>query len=165
MSTCKVSIFYEMQRYTVHLTLTRFFKNMSPLSPVIGEHYKSPSNYAAFVRREPVLCTTILTISSRYHLLGGDGWLSRGYFLHNRMWKYCQSLLQRVMWGQDKGVISLTRALGTIEGLLLMAEWQARSLHLPPDIEAWDSGDDEDAADVEENCSTQGPSESFCSLL
>ena len=34
------------------------------------------------------------------------------------------------------------RGLGTIEGLLLMVDWHARSLHLPPDIEAWDSDDD-----------------------
>src|ERR1700761_7497538 len=114
---------------------------MSPLSPVVDDFYAHPGNYTTLVKEEPVLCATILTLSSRYHLLSGDGWLSRSYFLHNRLWRYCQSLLQRVMWGQEKGATSATRGLGTVEGLLLMAEWHARSLHLPPDIEAWDSDD------------------------
>lgn len=137
--------------------MNRFFRNMSPLSPVVGDFYGHPSNYLALVKEEPVLCTTVLTISSRYHLLHGDGWLSRSYFLHNRLWRYCQSLLQRVMWGQEKGATSATRGLGTVEGLLLMAEWHARSLHLPPDIEAWDSDDNNDdtTEDNEKNGSAQ----------
>src|SRR6266536_209777 len=114
---------------------------MGPLSPILSDFYSNHSNCYAFVKNEPVLCTIILTLSSRYHLLSGDGWLSRSYFLHNRLWRYCQSLLQRVIWGQEKEVTSKTRALGTIEGFLLMTEWHARSLHLPPDIEAWDSDD------------------------
>ncbi|KAK5989557.1 Transcriptional activator ARO80 [Cladobotryum mycophilum] len=119
-----------------------FFKNMSPLTPIISDWYGNPANFRNLVDHEPVLCTAILTLSSRYHLLHGDGWLSRSYFLHNRLWRFCQSLLQRVIWGQEKSVVSSARSLGTVEGLLLMAEWHARSLHLPPDIEAWDSEDD-----------------------
>ncbi|UKZ55844.1 hypothetical protein TrVGV298_009668 [Trichoderma virens] len=119
-----------------------FFRNMCPITPVIGDWYGDPANYRNLVDAEPVLCTAILTLSSRYHLLHGDGWLSRSYFLHNRLWRYCQSLLQRVIWGQEKGIVSSARSLGTVEGFLLMAEWHARSLHLPPDIEAWDSEDD-----------------------
>ncbi|KAK4068187.1 transcriptional regulator family: Fungal Specific TF [Trichoderma harzianum] len=42
----------------------------------------------------------------------------------------------------EKGIVNSARSLGTVEGFLLMAEWHARSLHLPPDIEAWDSEDD-----------------------
>ncbi len=121
---------------------TRFFKNMCPLTPIITDWYSDLRNMRAFVEEEPVLCSVILTLSSRYHLLHGDGWLSRSYFLHNRLWRYCHSLLQRVIWGQEKCIVSVTRSLGTVEGLLLMAEWHARSLHLPPDTEAWDSDDD-----------------------
>ncbi|KAL7912411.1 hypothetical protein GGI35DRAFT_252122 [Trichoderma velutinum] len=119
-----------------------FFRNMCPFTPVISDWYGDPANFLNLVDSEPVLCTAILTLSSRYHLLHGDGWLSRSYFLHNRLWRYCQSLLQRVIWGQEKGIVSSARSLGTVEGLLLMAEWHARSLHLPPDIEAWDPEDD-----------------------
>ncbi|KAK4060031.1 uncharacterized protein Triagg1_10910 [Trichoderma aggressivum f. europaeum] len=119
-----------------------FFRNMCPFTPVISDWYGNPDNFLNLIDTEPVLCTVILTISSRYHLLHGDGWLSRSYFLHNRLWRYCQSLFQRVIWGQEKGIVSPARSLGTVEGFLLMAEWHARSLHLPPDIEAWDSEDD-----------------------
>lgn len=119
-----------------------FFRNMCPFTPVISDWYGNPDNFLNLIDTEPVLCTVILTLSSRYHLLHGDGWLSRSYFLHNRLWRYCQSLLQRVIWGQEKGIVSSARSLGTVEGFLLMAEWHARSLHLPPDIEAWDSEDD-----------------------
>ncbi|EHK21861.1 uncharacterized protein TRIVIDRAFT_191874 [Trichoderma virens Gv29-8] len=99
-----------------------FFRNMCPITPVIGDWYGDPANYRNLVDAEPVLCTAILTLSSRYHLLHGDGWLSRSYFLHNRLWRYCQSLLQRVIWGQEKGIVSSARSLGTVEGFLLMAE-------------------------------------------
>lgn len=112
---------------------------MSPLTPILTGWYRDPRNYRELVTKEPVLCTVILTLSSRYHLRHGDAWVSRSFFLHNRLWRYCDSLLQRVFWGQEKGLVSSTRSLGTIEGLLLMAEWHARSLHLPPDTEAWDS--------------------------
>jgi hypothetical protein len=115
---------------------------MSPLTPILSDWYSHQSNFCTLVTKEPVLCTVILTLSSRYHLLHGHGWVSRSYFLHNRLWRYCQSLLQRVIWGQEKGTASSIRSLGTIEGLLLMAEWHARSLHLPPDTEAWNSDDD-----------------------
>lgn len=124
------------------ISSSSFFKNMCPITPVISDWYGRPANFRNLVDTEPVLCTAILTLSSRYHLLHGDGWLSRSYFLHNRLWRYCQSLLQRVIWGQEKGIVSSARSLGTVEGFLLMAEWHARSLHLPPDIEAWDSEDD-----------------------
>lgn len=132
----------------------RFFKNMIPLTPILTRFYGDPQNFHALVTKEPVLCTVILTLSSRYHLLHGDAWVSRSYFLHNRLWRYCDSLLQRVFWGQEKGLSSSTRSLGTIEALLLMVEWHARSLHLPPDTEAWDSDDDE--SDQREDISSHG---------
>ena len=156
-----------MSGKTLLLTLEacRFFKHMNPLSPVVDDSYGNPVNYPALVKDEPVLCTVILTLSSRYHFLTGDGWLSRGYFLHNRLWRYCQSLLQRVIWGQETGAISPTRGLGTVEGLLLMVEWHTRSLHLPPDIEAWDSDDGNEAQrDTAANGVSQSLSFGYVSL-
>ncbi|KAJ5620151.1 hypothetical protein N7510_004135 [Penicillium lagena] len=119
-----------------------FYKNMCSFSPILDGFYRDPAHFNELVANEPVLCTVILTLSTRYHHLTGSGWLSRNYFLHNRLWRYCQSLLQRVIWGQEKGTSTSMRGLGTIEGLLLMIDWHARSLHMPPDIEAWDSDDD-----------------------
>jgi hypothetical protein len=115
---------------------------MRPLSPILDDFRRDPANYRILVNHEQVLCTVILTLSTRYHILKVDGWLSRSYFIHNRLWRYCQSLLQRVIWGQERGTPKMARGLGAIEGLLLMAEWHARSLHLPPDIEAWESDSD-----------------------
>ncbi|KAH8703392.1 hypothetical protein BGW36DRAFT_369267 [Talaromyces proteolyticus] len=134
-----------------------FFKNLGPLSPATNNFYRHPSNYHLLVKQEPVLCTVILTLSTRYHVLDVEGWLSRSYFLHNRLWRYSQSLLQQVIWGQEKGIKSATRGLGTIEGLLLLVDWHARSLHMPPDIEAWDSDDDE-AQDNESDRPSKIPS-------
>lgn len=116
---------------------------MSPLSPILATWHGDLRNYYTMIAREPVLCTVILTLSSRYHILHGDGCVSRSHFLHNRLSTYCHSLLQRVVWGHEEEIVSSTRSLGTIEGLLLMTEWHPRSLHMPPDIEAWDSNDED----------------------
>ncbi|KAL6812601.1 hypothetical protein V8C40DRAFT_277720 [Trichoderma camerunense] len=91
-----------------------FFRNMCPFTPVISDWYGNPDNFLNLIDTEPVLCTVILTLSSRYHLLHGDGWLSRSYFLHNRLWRYCQSLLQRVIWGQEKGIVSLIQSAASV---------------------------------------------------
>jgi hypothetical protein len=136
-------------RFYIHLAdhkNGRFFRHMMPFTPIIDNFYADHSNSAALVTTEPVLYATILTLSTRHHLLNGDGLLSRGYFLHNRLWLYCQSLIQRVVWGQEKRISSKTRSLGTVEALLLMTEWHTRSLHLPPNIDAWGSDDDCDSA-------------------
>lgn len=133
---------------------------MCSFSPILDEFYRDPAHFTELVANEPVLCTVVLTLSTRYHHLAGNGWLSRNYFLHNRLWRYCQSLLQRVIWGQEKGTSTSMRALGTIEGLLLMIDWHGRSLHMPPDIEAWDS-DDDNIQETELNKYSQ--SESFFS--
>jgi len=45
----------------------------------------------------------------------------------------------RVILGQEKGSRALTRTVGTIEALLLMVEWNPRSLHQPPEPDGWDS--------------------------
>lgn len=86
-----------------------------------------------------MLCGTILMISSRYHTLLGAGGTSKSYFLHNRLWKHCEHLVQRVMFGQEKGANPKARAIGTIESLLLICEWHPRSLHFPPESHGWDA--------------------------
>ncbi|OQV07205.1 Fungal specific transcription factor domain-containing protein [Cladophialophora immunda] len=116
-----------------------FFKNMSPLSPVLTDFYAQHSNHLQLITQEPMLCCTILMISSRYHVLPGVGSAAKGYFLHNRLWKHCEHLILRIMLGQEKGAQTRARSVGSIEALLLISEWHPRSLHFPPESHGWDA--------------------------
>lgn len=115
-----------------------FFKNMSCLSPILTDFYSNHQNHYWLITREPVLCCTILMISSRYHILPGAGGESRNFFIHHRLWQHCQQLTMRLVFGQEKSTKSKVRSLGTVEALLLMAEWHPRSLHFPPETDGWD---------------------------
>lgn len=116
----------------------RFYKNMSCLSPILTDFYANHQNHFSLISREPVLCSTILMISSRYHILPGASGESRNFFIHHRLWQYCQQLTTRLIFGQEKSTKSKIRSLGTVEALLLMAEWHPRSLHFPPEADGWD---------------------------
>ena len=116
-----------------------FFKHMCPLSPIISHFYGEHRNQRLLLNEDPTLCCTILMISSRYYILPGVGGISRGYIIHDRLWKHCQHLITRTLFGQDKGLDPKTRSIGTIEALLLISEWHPRSLHFPPDDDGWDS--------------------------
>ena len=116
-----------------------FFNYMCPLSPIISNFYGRHINHRQLLIDEPVLCCTILAISSRYHILPGIGGASRSTILHDRLWRYCQDLLTRTIFGQEKGASPKTRGIGTVEALLLISEWHPRSLHFPPDHYGWDS--------------------------
>lgn len=116
-----------------------FFKNMTPLSPIISNFYAHHQNHYWLIAQEPVLCCTILMISSRYHILPGVGGASRAFFIHQSLWQHCQHLIMRLMLGQEKGSKAKTRTIGTIEALLLMSEWHPRSLHFPPESDLYDS--------------------------
>ncbi|KAE8360640.1 hypothetical protein BDV27DRAFT_134146 [Aspergillus caelatus] len=115
-----------------------FFKNMSDLSPILTDFYADHKNHRWLVSHDPVLCCTILMISSRYHLLPGAGGGSRNFFIHHRLWQHCQQLVMRLMFGQEKSSQSKVRNIGTIEALMLMSEWHPRSLHFPPESDGWD---------------------------
>ncbi|KAJ9319229.1 transcriptional regulator family: Fungal Specific TF [Paecilomyces variotii] len=116
-----------------------FFKNMSPLSPILCGFYSDHNNHQLLLKDEPILCCTILMISSRYHVLPGSGGASRSFFIHHRLWQHCEQLIMRLILGQEKSSKRNTRTVGTIEALLLMSEWHPRSLHFPPDSDGWDS--------------------------
>ncbi|PTU24391.1 hypothetical protein P175DRAFT_033768 [Aspergillus ochraceoroseus IBT 24754] len=116
-----------------------FFKNMSPLSPILTNFYADHRNHRELVTCDPALCCTILMLSSRYHVLPGPGGESRNFFIHNRLWQHCQQLVMRLTFGQERALNSKLRSIGTIEALLLMSEWHPRSLHFPPENDGWDS--------------------------
>ncbi|OQE46287.1 hypothetical protein PENCOP_c001G01818 [Penicillium coprophilum] len=115
-----------------------FYKNMSCLSPILTDFYANHRYHYWLITREPVLCSTILMISSRYHVLPGAGGESRNFFIHHRLWSHCQKLTMRLIFGQEKSTKSKVRSLGTVEALLLMSEWHPRALHFPPETDGWD---------------------------
>ena len=117
----------------------RFFRNMSALSPIVTDYYSYHEHHGELIAHEPMLCCTILLVSSRYHVLPGLAGLSKGYFLHNRLWKHWENLMMRVIFGQEKHSKTSMRTVGTIEALLLMSEWHPRSIHFPPEGHGWDS--------------------------
>lgn len=117
----------------------RFFENLADASPILSDFYRYHHNHHSLVSQEPMLCTTILMISSRYHTLPGVGGVSRGYHIHQRLWHHCEHLLQRVMLGQEKYSSAKTRTLGTVESFLLISEWTPRAILFPPDSDGWDA--------------------------
>ncbi|KAF2092820.1 hypothetical protein NA57DRAFT_8111, partial [Rhizodiscina lignyota] len=116
-----------------------FYVNLSPLSPVVTDFYRQPANHPQLLIQEPMLCCTILCLSSRYNVLPEPGGLSRSYLIHERLWDYCQHIILRVVLGQERGLRAKTRTLGTVEALLLLTEWHPRALHFPPPNDGWDS--------------------------
>ncbi|KAL2870467.1 putative C6 transcription factor [Aspergillus lucknowensis] len=116
-----------------------FFKNMSSLSPILTHFYADHQHHRELVTCDPVLCCTILMLSSRYHVLPGPGGESRNFFIHHRLWQHCQQIVTRLIFGQERASNSKLRRIGTIEALLLMSEWHPRSLHFPPESDGWDS--------------------------
>ena len=116
-----------------------FFQNLASLSPISISFYADHENHNTLILDEPLLCCTILMISSRYHVLPGPGGTSRIESIHSRLWKHCQNLIERLNFGQEKYSTSKLRTLGSIKALLLMTEWHPRALHLPPEHDGWDA--------------------------
>lgn len=133
--------FVQMGWFSAHEAVTYvdlFFKNCSPLSPILGEFYSQHENHHTLISLDPFLCTTILMISSRYNILPGVGGASRGYFVHDRLWEQCQRFIMKIMLGQVKPSKAQSRTIGSIEALLLLSEWHPRALHFPTAADGWD---------------------------
>ncbi|KAJ5894282.1 hypothetical protein N7495_005973 [Penicillium taxi] len=136
-----------------------YYKNLSPMSPVVTPDYSEPSTHRTLLTDEPVLAVTILTIASRHLKPKGDGASTRAFYIHDRLWSYLRGMIERLFWGQEKfdaggpgigkpkaldlaptssrpNVKGNLRALGTVEALLILTDWHPRNLHFPP-------GDDE----------------------
>ncbi|KAL4922382.1 hypothetical protein BDW62DRAFT_217271 [Aspergillus aurantiobrunneus] len=118
--------------------LDLLYRYLAPLSPVLTDDYREHHSHVRLVVEEPMLCCTLLTISSRYFILPGAGGVSRSHFIHQRLWQYCELLIRRIMFGQEKHSTAKTRIVGSIESLILISDWHPRSVHFPPDTEGWD---------------------------
>ena len=77
---------------------------------------------------EPLLCSTLLMISSRYHPLVGSRAASRSHYVHDSLWRHIQNLIHRLTFGGDVHLGSKSRTLGCVEALLLLTEWHPRAL-------------------------------------
>jgi Fungal Zn(2)-Cys(6) binuclear cluster domain len=131
-----------------------FYQKLQPMTPVDVTEFRPPGKHLALLTEEPVLAVTILTISSRYMRLTGRSSDTRAHKIHERLWASLMEQIQRLFWGQEQfgggftgaGVSKVResasgqitwpgslRTLGTIEALLLLSDWQPRSLHFPPD--------------------------------
>jgi hypothetical protein len=140
-----------------------FYENFGTLTPVTLPDYRDPVAQVALLEQEPMLLVTILTITSRYvKLRGHGGSVSRPNFIHEKMWAYLKSMVERTVWAQEQfgggfcgaGVEEARRidplaqqglrSIGTVEALLLLTEWNPRALHFPP-------GDDDESLLVPEN--------------
>jgi hypothetical protein len=116
----------------------RFYLHLAPLSPILSPDSLNHENHERLVTEEPMLCCTLLTISSRFFVLPGAGGVSRSHFIHDRLWQHCEVLIRRVMFGQEKHSTAKTRVVGTIESLMLISDWHPRSVHFPPETNGWD---------------------------
>ncbi|KAL5356829.1 hypothetical protein BJX96DRAFT_162703 [Aspergillus floccosus] len=112
---------------------------MAPYTPIITDFYSHHTNHYWLITQEPTLCCVILLISSRHNVLSNAGGSSREQSIHNRLWQHCQHLILRIMLGQEKLSKAKTRHIGSIEALMLLAEWYPRALHFPPENDGWDS--------------------------
>ncbi|KAL6358993.1 hypothetical protein LRP88_09191 [Fusarium phalaenopsidis] len=111
----------------------------SPLSPVIVDQFRSHSAHTHLIHEEAMLCCTILTIASRFFMLPGAGGTSRSHNIHQRLWSHCEMLIKRILLGQEKTSTAKTRAIGTVESLMLISDWHPRALHFPPETDGWDA--------------------------
>ena len=133
--------YVQMGWFSAHEAVTYvdlFFKNCSPLSPILSDIYSLHENHWSLIALDPFLCVTILMISSRYNVLPGVGGASRGYFVHDRLWEQCQRFIMKIMLGQVKPSKAQSRTIGSIEALLLLSEWHPRALHFPTAADGWD---------------------------
>jgi hypothetical protein len=148
-----------------------FYAFLSPLTPIVVPDYRDHAMHAKLLKEEPMLVITLLTIAARYSQPNGShgvGGQSRSYLIHEKLWKYLQGMIDRMIFGQEQfgggfcgagqqpgsDVNPLSRrglrTLGTVESLILLTEWHPRALHFPP-------GDDDDELVLPDDPYEAGP--------
>jgi hypothetical protein len=122
--------------------VTYFYTNLVPLSPVPTLRFKDPSQHMKLLEEEPILALTILMLASRYMKLSGQGAVTRGNIIHDRLWNYLRGMITKVFWSEESFMSedttnpestqrSVLRTIGTCEALLLLLEWHPKTLHFP----------------------------------
>ncbi|KIW77545.1 hypothetical protein Z517_09991 [Fonsecaea pedrosoi CBS 271.37] len=116
-----------------------FFKYLSPMSPVLMSEFQNHSTHQRLITEEPMLCTTILMISSRFFVLPGAGGVVRSYMIHQRLWQCCRGFLEQVVLGRGTHSAKRMSVLSIIDSCLLITDWHPRYADFPPEDET--SGD------------------------
>ncbi|KAJ4299552.1 zinc finger transcriptional activator [Kalmusia sp. IMI 367209] len=148
-----------------------FYTYLSPLTPIVVPDYRDHALHSKLLKEEPMLVITLLTIATRFRTTDfpqGPGAISRSYLIHEKLWKYLQGMIDRMIYGQEQfgggfcgagqqpgsDVNPLSRkglrTLGTVESLMLLTEWHPRALHFPP-------GDDDDELVLPDDADTDAP--------
>lgn len=102
--------------------------------------YADHDTHKRLILDEPLLCCTILMISSRHLPAHGRAGKTRSSFIHARLWRHIEHLVLRITFGTEKYSSAKSRTLGSIQALLLIVEWHSRLLHFPPEHDGWDAG-------------------------
>ncbi|KIX95967.1 uncharacterized protein Z520_08222 [Fonsecaea multimorphosa CBS 102226] len=112
-----------------------FFEYLSPMSPVLMSEYKNHSTHQRLITEEPMLCTTILMISSRFFVLPGAGGVVRSYMIHQRLWQCCRGFIEQVVLGRGTYSAKRTSVLSIIDSCLLITDWHPRYADFPSEDE------------------------------
>ncbi|KAF7133859.1 hypothetical protein CNMCM5793_005271 [Aspergillus hiratsukae] len=137
--------------------IDHFYNFHAHFSPVVPECFRDHSQHAVLIEEEPILTITILMIGSRYRKWTGPAAVARSYIVHDRVWRYLQRMISRLVWSEDNFLREFSsrthpssspgeephssypgiwsngfRTLGTCEALLLLLDWHPRALHFPP---------------------------------
>ena len=102
-----------------------YYRFLATLTPVSIPDFSAPASQPKFLSEEPMLVVTVLTIASRFKKLEGAAGESRSFLVHEKLWKYLQSMITRMFWGQEQfgggfcgagsSVAVGLRGLGTVE--------------------------------------------------
>ncbi|OJD38570.1 c6 transcription factor [Diplodia corticola] len=109
-----------------------YFDRMNPLYPVVDETYQHSSRRHGLLVDEPVLCTAILTVASRYAWLDGTPASSRAHEIHSFLFKQAQQAIHQSLWGIESIADRESRILSTIESIILFVEWRPRPMDIMP---------------------------------
>ncbi|KAF2873515.1 hypothetical protein BDV95DRAFT_627423 [Massariosphaeria phaeospora] len=155
-----------------------FYTFLSPLTPIVVPDYRDYSSHAKFLKQEPMLVMTLLTIASRFappNSPNPAGAVSRSRAIHGQFWPYLQGMIARVIYGQEQfgggfcgagqqpgsDINPLSRkglrTLGTVESLMLLTEWHPRALHFPPGNDDDELVPPDDVFDVESAANLADP--------
>ncbi|KAH8880446.1 hypothetical protein GQ53DRAFT_538315 [Thozetella sp. PMI_491] len=78
-----------------------YYEYLSPLTPISPPTFRNPASHVTLLTEEPILAVTLLTIATRYRRLQGTGAHCRSHAIHEQMWQYLRSMIERVIWGQE----------------------------------------------------------------
>lgn len=110
----------ESHRGKLCADLSSFANNYHPFMPIVPHQMLLAENVADVAVGEPFLLTAILTVATKDR--------EDVEALHTRLWKHMRNLILSVSLGDP-----VVRSVGSVEGLLLLAEWvQNASSHRLP---------------------------------